>query len=77
MQEFTLNKQAYTVGGMVARGDIPWDEAREELIAAAKRMPAYGKPWRKLDAKVERALEEEWRGRCRRATATVIRDSQS
>ena len=57
-QEFTLNKQAYTVGGMVARGDMAWAEAREALIAAAKRMPAYGKPWRKLDAKVERALED-------------------
>ena len=57
-QETTLNKEAYTVGGMVARGDIPWAEAREELIAAAKRMPAYGKPWRKLDKKIERALED-------------------
>jgi Bifunctional DNA primase/polymerase, N-terminal len=57
-QEFTLNKRAYTVGGMVARGDIAWEEAREELIAAAKRMPIHGKPWRKLDAKVERALED-------------------
>ena len=57
-QEATLNKQAFTVGGMVARGDIAWAEAREVPIAAAKRMPADGKPWRKLDKKIERALKD-------------------
>ena len=46
-QERTLNAEAYSLGQLVAGGDIPERLAIDGLLAAARRMPSYdrGRPW--------------------------------
>jgi hypothetical protein len=61
-QETTLNSEAYSLGQLVAGGEIPERLAIDGLNAAARRMPSYdqGRPWsaEKLAQKIKRALAE-------------------
>ena len=55
-QEETRHRQAYFIGTLIAAGGIDYDVAYQALVAAANAMPAYGKPWRNLEAKVAASL---------------------
>ena len=61
-QEKTLNTESYSLGQLVAGGEIPERLAIDGLLAAARRMPSYdrGRPWNyaKLGEKVKRAIAE-------------------
>jgi hypothetical protein len=61
-QEKTVNAEAYSLGQLVAGGEIPERLALDGLIAAARRMPSYdsGRPWNpdKLAEKIKRAVAE-------------------
>lgn len=61
-QRDTLNREAYTLGGLVAAGRVDADAAREALLAAGDAMPSYdpSRPWRPEDVEriVEAALAE-------------------
>jgi hypothetical protein len=57
-QQDTLNKEAFSVGGLVGAGDLELETAFAALTAAASAMPAYGAPWGDLNAKVRRSLED-------------------
>ena len=58
VQETTLNKKCYSIGGLISGGELDTEAAIEALTAAAGRMPQYAEPWRDLGAKVRRAVEE-------------------
>ena len=60
-QEETRHRQAFLIGTLIAAGAIDYDVAHPALVAAAKEMPAYGKPWRNLEAKVAASLERGMR----------------
>jgi len=59
-QEPTLNREAFSIGQLVADDQIPAGLAREALIWAAQRMPSYNPrwPWQPYDLqkKVEKAF---------------------
>ena len=55
-QEETRHRQAYFIGTMITAGAVDYDVAYRALIAAANAMPAYGKPWRNLEAKIAASL---------------------
>ena len=57
-QESTLNTECYSIGGMIGRGDIDYEEAHAALFAAAQAMPAYKRPWTGLSEHVDRSLED-------------------
>jgi hypothetical protein len=46
-QEYTLNRQCYTMGGLIAGGSVAEGPAEEALIQAAWAMPTYDtrRPW--------------------------------
>lgn len=56
VQEDTRHRQAYFIGTLIAAEGIDYDVAYQALVAAANAMPAYGKPWRNLEAKVAASL---------------------
>jgi hypothetical protein len=56
-QEETRHRQAFFIGTLVAVGAVDYDVAYRALAAAANAMPAYGKPWRDLEEKVEASLK--------------------
>ena len=45
------------IGGIIARGDIGYEEAYAALLEAALAMPVYRDPWRGLETKVARSIE--------------------
>jgi Bifunctional DNA primase/polymerase, N-terminal len=57
-QELTLNGAAFSIGQLVAGGEIPMPIAEDALRVAAAYMPAYGRPWdaRRLNAKIHAAM---------------------
>jgi hypothetical protein len=55
-QDSTRHQQCFYIGGLVARGDLTEAEALDALIAAAKAMPAYGRPWVHLEKRVADSL---------------------
>jgi Bifunctional DNA primase/polymerase, N-terminal len=57
-QEMTLNKECFSIGMLVGGGVIDVKTAVKALTAAAGRMKAYRGPWRNLDRKVSRAIED-------------------
>ncbi len=57
-QEATLNKQCFSIGGLVGAGELDCETAVKALFAAADLMPTYAEPWRDLEAKVRRAVED-------------------
>ena len=57
-QESTLNTECFSIGGMIGRGDIDYEEAHAALFAAAQAMPAYKNPWTGLSEHVDRSLED-------------------
>jgi hypothetical protein len=56
-QDATRHRECFTIGGLIGRGDLGYEEAYERLLAAARAMPAYREPWRNLDERVARSLE--------------------
>lgn len=61
-QRDTLNREAYTLGGLVAAGRVDADAARDALLAAGDAMPSYdaSRPWKAEDVEriVDSALAE-------------------
>ena len=59
VQDATRHRECYTVGGLVARGDLDYATAYAALLAAADAMPVHraGEPWRDTDVRVARSLE--------------------
>jgi hypothetical protein len=57
-QEMTLNRECFSIGGWVGRGDVDYAEAHAALFAAALEMPAYAKPWTGLSERVDHSLED-------------------
>lgn len=61
-QRDTLNREAYTLGGLVAAGRLDADAARETLLTAGDAMPSYdpSRPWKPdvVERIVEAALAE-------------------
>jgi len=57
-QEATLNRECYSIGGLVGAGELDKEKAIAALVAAADLMPAYAEPWRDLEGKVRRAVED-------------------
>ena len=57
-QEATLNRESYSIGGLVGGGDLALETATAALLAAAKAMPAYREAWKGLEEKVRRAIAD-------------------
>jgi hypothetical protein len=55
-QESTRHAQCFRIGVLIAEGVLDYDTAHRALVAAAEAMPAYGSPWRGLEAKVEASI---------------------
>jgi hypothetical protein len=82
-QAVTLHRACYAIGGLVAIGALDYRDAYGKLTEAARRMPAYGELWTRLERKVEaslrRGMERPWmplKGRGRPQT-TAPRQCQS
>jgi hypothetical protein len=56
-QDDTRHKQCFFVGALIKRGELDYATAYATLIAAAHAMPAYGRPWRGLEARIEASLK--------------------
>jgi hypothetical protein len=56
-QDSTRHVQCFYIGGLIARGDLGYEEAYAALLEAACAMPVYRDPWRNLDARVARSIE--------------------
>jgi hypothetical protein len=55
-QDDTRHRQCFLIGALIVRGALDYATARAALITAAHAMPAYGKPWRDLDKRVEASI---------------------
>lgn len=55
-QDATRHRQCFLIGALIRRGDLDYATARAALIAAARAMPAYGRPWRDLEERVEASI---------------------
>ena len=56
-QDATRHAQCFFIGGLIARGDLGYEEAFVALLAASRAMPAYGKPWRNLEERVAGSIK--------------------
>jgi Bifunctional DNA primase/polymerase, N-terminal len=56
-QDATRHTQCFYIGGIIARGDLGYEEAYAALLDAACAMPVYRDPWRNLDVRVARSIE--------------------
>jgi hypothetical protein len=56
-QDDTRHRQCFLIGALIAQGDLDYSTAFAALVAAARAMPTYGRPWRDLDKRVERSLK--------------------
>jgi hypothetical protein len=51
------HRACFTVGGLVARGDVDEREAYDALLAACQQVPlTSGRPWHRLEERVEKSL---------------------
>jgi hypothetical protein len=73
-QESTLNRECYSIGGLVGGGELELEAAVEALTAAANAMPAYREPWTGLEAKVRHGVTDGAREPRARATGGVSLD---
>ena len=55
-QHTTLNREVYTIGGLIGRGDLTEDEAFTALLAAAGTMVAHTTPWRDFTEEIADTL---------------------
>jgi hypothetical protein len=55
-QDDTRHRICFLIGVLIARGDLDYATACAALSAAARAMPAHGKPWRDLDKRVETSV---------------------
>jgi hypothetical protein len=53
----TLNRECFTIGGIIGRGDIAYVDAYGPLLAAAQTV-RHVPPWRNLERTVARMLED-------------------
>ena len=60
-QEATLNRECFSIGGLIGVGILDKEAAISRLAEAAFRMPAYAEPWGDLAAKVRRSVDEGMR----------------
>jgi len=56
LQDITRNTQCFLIGKLIRDGGLDYAVAYDALVAAARAMPAYGRPWRDLDVRVERSI---------------------
>ena len=58
-QDTVRHRMCFYIGGLVARGDLGYEEAFDSLLAAALAMPVHraGEPWRDLEGRVARSIE--------------------
>jgi hypothetical protein len=56
-QDATRHTQCFFIGGLIARGDLGYEEAFVALLAASRAMPAHREPWRNLEERVARSIE--------------------
>jgi Bifunctional DNA primase/polymerase, N-terminal len=56
-QDSTRHAQCFYVGGLIARGDLGYEEAYASLLEAACAMPVYRDPWLNLEERVARSIE--------------------
>ena len=57
VQEKTLHRECFAIGGLVAGNVIKESDAKARLIAAAREMPAYGEKWTAIERKVELSFQ--------------------
>jgi Bifunctional DNA primase/polymerase, N-terminal/Family of unknown function (DUF5906) len=57
-QEATLNKECFSIGGLVGGGELELETAIAALWAAADLMPAYAEPWTGLEEKIRRTVTQ-------------------
>jgi hypothetical protein len=55
-QEPTLNRECFSIGGLIAGDQLDHDPAVARLIEAAHAMPAHAEPWGDLSEKVRRSV---------------------
>lgn len=55
-QDSTRHAQCFFIGALIARGHLDYATGCAALSAAARAMPAYGKPWRDLEERVEASI---------------------
>jgi hypothetical protein len=55
-QDDERHRQCFLIGALIARGDLDYAAACAALVAAARGMPAYGKPWRDVEDRVEASI---------------------
>jgi len=55
-QDDTRHRQCFLIGALIACGELDYGTAYSALVAAARAMPTYGKPWRDLDKRVEASI---------------------
>ena len=60
-QEPTLNRECFSIGGLIAGGQLDHDPAVARLIEAAHAMPAHAEPWGDLSEKVRRSVADGMR----------------
>jgi hypothetical protein len=53
-----MNKECFSIGGLVGAGALDYETAIAALLAAAELMPAYAGPWGDLEGKVRRAADD-------------------
>ena len=58
VQEMVLNKECFSIGGLVGGGEIELEIAVAALLAAARGMPTYAEAWTNLEAKVRHGLAD-------------------
>jgi hypothetical protein len=55
-QDDTRHRACFRIGTLIAHGDLDYETALNTLIAATRAMPAYRKPWRDLDERIEASI---------------------
>jgi hypothetical protein len=56
-QDDTRHRECFHIGKLIALGALDYTAASAALIAAAHDMPAYGRPWRDLEERVEASIK--------------------
>ncbi|HEY4808728.1 MAG TPA: bifunctional DNA primase/polymerase [Roseiarcus sp.] len=55
-QDATRHRECFRIGTLIAHGDLDYGTALSALIAASRSMPAYRKPWRDFEERVEASI---------------------
>ena len=62
-QNDTLHKECYSIGGLIAAGELEHEPAVSSLVQAAQRMPSFdpARPWRDLPKLVRKSVTDGMR----------------